>query len=544
MHPRAVYPQRRRHGRDRVDRQITAHNLLNLAELRGTLGLVHLDSSLAEQVVHLRVVVVRGIDPDQRVLDAVGPVDALHAHRWIKQAAQAVEVQVKLARGIGTLEEGGQVTIQNVHLDAHTVQRRAQVLGRLLELRAGDVGELECKALAIGLARVAGSIEQLVGAGHIKAVVELAVVVIGAQHLGDGRVHQLGLLVVDVVDDEVAVDRMGNGMAHLGLGQHWVLDVELQERRVVQERVIAGIELEVGLLQQAAQVGQGQVLRHIGLTRFDGRRDRGRVTHKADHHPVHMGHTGAPVVRVALEDHMAAAHPLLKNERACTDRRIGVGAAQRVAIAIAVRRHDRQLCRRQRLEQKRRRLGQHQHRRVCVGRIDPLQVLQSDAATRAQLFLGQERVAHIGRAEVAPIMELDALAQLEAVLQTIGADRPGRGQQRLGLELGVIAQQAFGDLGADIAVVGLGIEKGHQRGRLLRDDGGDRAALDGRGGCLGIGRAESAGGQQAPGQVFVERSHGQWSRREGAVKAQITRKKRKEKRERRRKSVDKAVRSA
>ena len=152
---------------------------------------------------------------------------------------------------------------------------------------------------------------------------------------------------------------MRDRMTHLGLGQHRVLYIEFKKGRIVEKGVIAGVQLERGLLQQASEIGQTQVLGDIGLACFHGRRDRRGIADKAEDHAIHMGHALAPVVRIALEDHMAAAHPLLEHKGTGAHGGRDVGACQRICIAVAPGRNDGQLCRRQRLQQKRRRFGEH-----------------------------------------------------------------------------------------------------------------------------------------------------------------------------------------
>ncbi|MNY26541.1 hypothetical protein D3C86_1603970 [compost metagenome] len=87
-------------------------------ELPGPLRFIHLDGSGTEEIIHLGVVVVGGVDIGSGVLDAVGPVEALHARRRIEQPADAVHRQVKTALRINALDEGGEIAFDDIHLHA------------------------------------------------------------------------------------------------------------------------------------------------------------------------------------------------------------------------------------------------------------------------------------------------------------------------------------------------------------------------------------------------------------------------------------------
>ncbi|MNT52114.1 hypothetical protein D3C72_1891220 [compost metagenome] len=92
-------------------------------------------------------------------------------------------------------------------------------------------------------------------------------------------------------------------------------------------------------------------------------------------------------------------------------------------------------------------------------------------------------------------MPLDALAQRERIDGAVRADLPGGGQLRLRIQVVVVLEQAFCDLGAD-AQNGRGhVAHGDKRGRLGRQEQRQRAAARGLG-MQGRGKAKQGAGQK------------------------------------------------
>ncbi|MNJ61044.1 hypothetical protein D3C77_568130 [compost metagenome] len=123
-----------------------------------------------------------------------------------------------------------------------------------------------------------------------------------------------------------------------------------------------------------------------------------------------------------------------------------------------------------------------------VGRGDRInELVQDDAGARMRLgqHLGQREHDVFGRERLA-VMPLDVVLQVEGVGQAIGRRLPGFGQARLGLQVGVIGQQAFVDLARD-----------ELRGPLLVDGRDDhrRLGLNNhvQGAALGLGQGLGGG---------------------------------------------------
>ncbi|MOA60477.1 hypothetical protein D3C78_1853670 [compost metagenome] len=66
-----------------------------------------------------------GIDVWRGFLDAIGPVEPLHARCRIKQPADAVHCQVKTALRIDALDEGREIAFDDIHLHAQFAEGRA-----------------------------------------------------------------------------------------------------------------------------------------------------------------------------------------------------------------------------------------------------------------------------------------------------------------------------------------------------------------------------------------------------------------------------------
>src|SRR5471032_1197034 len=91
--------------------------------------------------------------------DAVGPVDALHTDSRIIEASQSIDIQVEFAGDVSAAQEGRLVAIENRELDTHTRQRCAKILRRAPEVRARDIGQPQCEALAVGLSFISCVVE-------------------------------------------------------------------------------------------------------------------------------------------------------------------------------------------------------------------------------------------------------------------------------------------------------------------------------------------------------------------------------------------------
>ena len=170
-------------------------------------------------------------------------------------------------------------------------------------------------------------------------------------------------------------------------------------------------------LADAVEIGErhgreGGELDLVGLERA-GR--RGAVGQHLVDDLVEIGLALAPIVGVALQPVIFAGLVLGELERAGADRRVVGRVGRDVGAFVDMLGHDAGQ-RRQRVpdQLERRRLGEAEHGRQCVGRFDRLQILEHDAAEILQRLPDlQRREGDVGRGERLAVMPLDAVAQLE-----------------------------------------------------------------------------------------------------------------------------------
>ncbi len=241
---------------------------------------------------------------------------------------------------------------------------------------------------------------------------------------------------------------MGDRLAHLQVLQVLVLEVGFENddvRRIVGVARLLEADLRALLQPFDVPIRNRRAVADVDVAGLERDGARGRIEHEAGDQAVDMRQRLVPVVRVALPDHMAAAHPLLEDVGAGADRRRVVDVGQRIGVAVAMLRNDRGFRRRQRGQQIGRRLFQTQHDRVLVRRLDRLDLGEGGAAARMQLLLHADGERDIRRGEILAVVPLDPLAQLEGVGQPVRRDLPGRGEQRLRLHVVAEFEQALRD---------------------------------------------------------------------------------------------------
>ena len=126
-----------------------------------------------------------------------------------------------------------------------------------------------------------------------------------------------------------------------------------------------------------------------------------------------------------------------------------------------------------------------------VGRLDAAPVLRAGPDRRVVHGLGilgfEQRVFDVVAGELAPILVLDALAQVELDLLVVRAEVPAFGQSRLWRKRRVVGDQLVVDLADGIAVVG-GPDEWIQPGDVAHDADAQRATCFDLAGTGGNGR--------------------------------------------------------
>ena len=317
---------------------------------------------------------------------------------------------------------------------------------------------------------------------------------------GDGARGRLAGLEPHVVDHELAVDRVGHGLAHLDVVEGRLRGVEVQLHDGRRHLVALGRGDDVRDLGQRGDVapGDGGEAGQVHVALLDGGRPGGRVGDEAGHDAVEIRAALAPVVRVAVQADELAPPPLHELEGAGADRLVGVLAGLRIGALEEVFGEHRRLVARERHHQIGRRIGQPEDHRMLVRRVDLGHLTIGPRAPRVQLaqdLLDAE--LHVGAGEGLAVVEADAVLELEGDGLAVRADRPGLGQPGSRLEVEVVLEEPLVDLAHDLADGARGALVGGQRGRLGLHEHDERAAP-----LLGLGRAGQQ--EQFPGQQHRE----------------------------------------
>jgi hypothetical protein len=214
-------------------RNFIGNDLLEGEELLLAFGIIDLDGCGFKQLVHLRVGIVAGVGEGQAELEILRPVDALYAERRIELVAEILGRYVEGAVGVDLLDVGGEVVGFDRGVDADTRQVLLQIFGNPLEpFIVGIVGETQVEANAVRAALVAGLVEQLFGGFQIESIRLDRGVQVARQKGADRRGRNVTVAIPDSVQDDVEVDRVGDGATNADILQILVVEVEYQLRLV------------------------------------------------------------------------------------------------------------------------------------------------------------------------------------------------------------------------------------------------------------------------------------------------------------------------
>ena len=232
---------------------------------------------------------------------------------------------------------------------------------------------------------------------------------------------------MDIVAE--SLQRAGQGAPNFDCREGGRVEVEVELLLAAQVGFALGVDREFGRGLEAFDIGERDCLpAEVGAARFERQCAGGGVGNEAHRDLVEIGLGAVPILRIALQRDVAAAHPAFVHKGASADRGAVVRVGQDVGAFVQVLGHDRRFGRRECRQQVGRRLREDEDGGVRIRGFDGRHVGEGAATARMVLLERLDREGHVGRGEGFSVVPLDAFAQLEAVLQAVFADRPGRGQ--------------------------------------------------------------------------------------------------------------------
>src|SRR5829696_7217726 len=224
----------------------------------------------------------------------------------------------------------GGIVVDDLCVNPDGPQRLAQIvaeLARLLEARRRQETDLEARAARS--TRIASLVEKRIGAPRIEprhyrlARVELRI------ELRNGTCRRLGVAQEDGVDDELPVDRMGDGASHPRIRDLLAAVVDLDGELVSDSLVALGDNLDAGYLADALEIRQ----RHrrergeLNSVRLECRCNRRAVGQDLVDDTVEVRPVAFPIIRIALQPVELAGSMFDEPERARAHE-LGVGGVR------------------------------------------------------------------------------------------------------------------------------------------------------------------------------------------------------------------------
>ena len=489
-----VHFQQLQHG------QLGLHDLLHALVVDLARGRVDPGPGLRQQPFHLLVRKPRHLAPGD-----TGPVTA--------RAVAHVEAPLRVGRPAAPRTDHLEVAVRE-HIarprrqvlrpqhavDAHAPQRLAHELAGAAEVVAErDVVVHEPEAPAAGLARQARRVEKLLRAPGVERIaLDVAREVI--RHAGrHGRVERRTVAAPHRPDQGGAVDRVGDGLAHAEPADDGIAQVEFEPVRV--RLVLLRVEHEARQLAQPRRVAERDRIarRIVRRARLQRGRAAGRVVDHLPNDAVEVRQPRQVVVRIALQDDMAAALPLLEAERPCAHRLIVVRVGGDVRPLVQVARDDLAAVHAEVV---------HQHRPFFLQRQDHGQRIRRRHAPDHRRLAAQvarpdllDRILDVVRAERVAVVPLDALAQADRPRQVVGRPVERQREARHQFARVVVDEQPVVDLRRDERDRIGAVDVRGQCGRLGKRDRDERAApLRRRCRRAGSIRRTGEAGQRARGQ--------------------------------------------
>ena len=339
------------------------------------------------------------------------------------------------------------------HGDAHLGQGRLEVLlDRLHARQARRTVDLERKPVAVDTGLHAGRIEQLRGLGEVE-VVALHVGAVERAAAGDRPGGALDGVARQTLDDEVTINREGDGLAYALVGQLGVLEIEGHPQQRTDRGRRDLDQLRARHLADARRVGARHLLHRVDLAGLEGQQQAGGILELLEDEPVQPRLVLQEEAVEALEHQMLSRPELDELERPRADRRRIAGVGLQVGAGEHVGRHDGRERGRHRQQQRRVRFSQAHHGGVAVRDGHRVQ-----------------RPVHRGEGMV-------VAQRLETELDVLGGDGPAVVEDRITTQLqrdaSVVDRQleALGQVGLRLPLGVHAQRRGEQlRGRAHRGD--------------------------------------------------------------------------
>ena len=272
------------------------------------------------------------------------------------------------------------------------------------------------------------------------------------------------LAVEDGVHQALPVDRERQGLADALV----LADRRLRlraVRHVHRQSLIAerdhALDLEVLLRLELLHVGRLDALGHVEIARAQAGEPRGRIRNGAEHDLVEGEGLGVPVVRIAGKRDVVLLHPLHEFIGARAD---GIEPEFGAGLLRGLRRDHHAGAVAERGQQGRIRLLQVEAHRERIDDIDAVDRGELRLADQFRHRLVALDVEFDGRrVEFLPVMEGDAVAQLEgdhlAVLGDLPGGREARHDLQIGRDVDELVAQRLEDDAADEALAGRRVEE-------------------------------------------------------------------------------------
>ena len=186
---------------------------------------------------------------------------------------------------------------------------------------------------------------------------------------------------------------MGDGLANALVLQDIRLQVEEDLVLLAGVGIILAQNRETRILLEAGQIGERNrsTAAEIQITGLEGGGAGGGIGHEADDHAIEIGLRLVPVVRIAFEDGMAAAHPFLEHEGTGADEHRRSRRSCDIDALVQVLWHDRRFGRTECNDQVGCRLRQNEFERIRVRGVGFHDVGKGAATARMAGFQPQDR---------------------------------------------------------------------------------------------------------------------------------------------------------
>ena len=425
----------------------------------------------------------------------------MHADNRVAPVEHVVggDVEVVVGHPFGPRAEvGGNA---DLGVDADLGELRLQVFGH--HLGGGGTGGVvhgHGKAGTVGLDRIPGLVEQLLGLFEVHVIHIYVLRIEGAERRdrGGGRRHKAHH---DDLGEKIAVDGVGRCLT----------DPYVVERLLacVEGHPVEGADTGVALVGDHEVLVAGETLhfaeavkeRHgVHFAALDGHDAIVHIGNDLDDDAVDVRLALNEKVLVLLEHDVVAGLPFHKLERPAADGSLVRGILTDIGIgAVDVLGHDRAQHRGHAQQDGGMRLGEPDDRGVRIGRIHA----GYGRVHGLEGMVGLDRhdgERHVLGGDRRAVMELGALDQMQGQAQAVGGHLPLFGEVGMRVPLVVVLERARKELRAGDARGDAGTQAGVQRNGVLRPGHRERAPVGDGFGLCGHRRKEHRRRQRGSGK--------------------------------------------